>query len=78
MSEKTFWIKKVASSTTSHWVGSEKKQCEKALQKWYICGQFRGISDAKLKERIFVGPDTSQNNYKSQICSKMETKEMAE
>ncbi|GFV30938.1 uncharacterized protein TNCV_4013721 [Trichonephila clavipes] len=56
------------------------KQSVKALEKEgecfkYICEQFPGLSDAKLKESIFVGPDIRKLLKDDTFVTKMEMKE---
>ncbi|GFV09184.1 uncharacterized protein TNCV_4077861 [Trichonephila clavipes] len=56
------------------------KQFVKALDKEgecfkYLCEQFPGLSDAKLKEDIFVGPDTRKLLKDETFVTKMEMKE---
>lgn len=56
------------------------KQFVKALPKegecfQYLCAQFPGLSDAKLKEGVFVGPDIRKLLKDEGFLSKMETKE---
>ena len=55
------------------------KQFVKALPKEgetfkYLCGEFLGLSEAKLKERIFVGPDVGKLMRDPNFVDKMETK----
>ncbi|GFX76801.1 uncharacterized protein TNCV_1952421 [Trichonephila clavipes] len=56
------------------------KQFVKALDKKgecfkYICGQFPGLSNAKLKEGIFIGPDIRNLLKDEPFVTKMEMKE---
>lgn len=58
------------------------KQFVKALPKEgecfrYLCGLFPGLSEAKLKEGIFVGPDIRKLMTDPNFVDKMETKERA-
>ena len=58
------------------------KQFFKALPKEgetfkYLCGEFLGLSKAKLKEGIFVGPDIRKLMRDPSFVDKMETKEKA-
>ncbi|GFU24274.1 uncharacterized protein TNCV_3395931 [Trichonephila clavipes] len=48
----------------------EKGECFK-----YLCEQFPGLSDAKLKEGIFVGPDIRKLLKDKMFVTKMEMKE---
>ncbi|GFU68737.1 uncharacterized protein TNCV_4400151 [Trichonephila clavipes] len=56
------------------------KQFVKALDKEgecfkYLCEQFPGLSDAKLKEGIFVGPDIRKPLKDETFVTKIEMKE---
>ncbi|GFS69423.1 uncharacterized protein TNCV_3401091 [Trichonephila clavipes] len=56
------------------------KQFVKALDKEgecfkHLCEQFPGLSDAKLKEGIFVGPDIRKLLKDETFVTKMEMKE---
>ncbi|GBM69221.1 hypothetical protein AVEN_210442-1 [Araneus ventricosus] len=56
------------------------KQFVKALPKEgecfkYLCGQFPGLSEAKLKEDVFVGPDIKKMMKDEKFETKMETNE---
>ncbi|GFW62276.1 transposable element Tcb1 transposase [Trichonephila clavipes] len=48
----------------------DKEECSK-----YLCEQFPGLSDAKLKETIFVGPDIRKLLKDETFVTKMEMKE---
>ncbi|GBL75035.1 hypothetical protein AVEN_243825-1 [Araneus ventricosus] len=56
------------------------KQFVKALPKEdecfkYLCDQFPGLSEAKLKEGVFVGPDIRKMMKDDNFETKMETNE---
>ncbi|GBM99563.1 hypothetical protein AVEN_144921-1 [Araneus ventricosus] len=56
------------------------KQFAKALPKEgecfkYLCDQFPGLSEAKLKEGVFVGPDNRKIRKDENFGTKMETNE---
>ncbi|GBN12431.1 hypothetical protein AVEN_101832-1 [Araneus ventricosus] len=42
----------------------------------YLCDQFPGLSEAKLKERMFVGPDIRKMLKDENFETKMETNEI--
>ncbi|GBM98729.1 hypothetical protein AVEN_79228-1 [Araneus ventricosus] len=54
------------------------KQFVKALPKdgecfKYLCHQFPGLSEAKLKEGVFIGPDIKEKMKDEHFVTKMET-----
>ncbi|GBN61762.1 hypothetical protein AVEN_8143-1 [Araneus ventricosus] len=56
------------------------KQCLKALPKEgecfkYLCDQFLGLSEVKLKEGVFVGPDIRKMMKDENFETKIETNE---